>query len=211
MQKWQATGTLNYGWIWIPNGGAGFRRQVPGALPSFGSSVPDVWFTEFNNSGIAPVTLDGGSALNFRNSGGTTQWVRRPEEGDSYQAPKDGDRARALMPGEYTLDNGQGGMDIGLFQTNFTVRLPFSSSFTWMNRDITKVTASDPISITWSGADPARDFVLVRGRYSGASQYNFTCTESAAKGSFVVPSSIPLRGHAPGLNLSVCVQSLSPN
>ena len=207
MQKWQATGTLNYGWIWIPNGGAIFRREAPGALPSFGSCVPDVWFADYN-SGIAPITLDAGPALNFRNSEGTAQWARRPEERYSYQAPRtptNPNVPQILLPGEYTLDNGQGGPDIGSFQANFTVRLPFSSSFTWTNRDSTKVTASDPIPITWSGADPSRDFVIIKGQYY---DYSFTCTESAAKGSLVVPS-ILLRHEAPGtLSLAVCVQSL---
>lgn len=95
-------------------------------------------------------------------------------------------------PGEYLIDNGRAGRDIGPFRGAFTLQ-PFY--FRWNNgwelADSTLeqlINRPRGLTFTWE-ADPSTDYVVMRA----ADEYGvftFTCTESADKGRFTVPAHV---------------------
>jgi hypothetical protein len=92
-----------------------------------------------------------------------------------------------LNPGDYTV-TGPGGRDVGAFTAN--IRLP--AIFRWTNEEATtRVVRSQDLTITWSGGDPARDYVYVIGgtsRRNPVAGATFYCSAPASAGRLVVPS-----------------------
>ncbi len=90
-----------------------------------------------------------------------------------------------LDPGRYTFDNGNGGADVGPFQTSLDV--PVAAE--WTNRDqINTVPGGQPLRITWTGAQG--DVII-----SGASIDDpndlvgiFVCLAPGSAGQFDVPA-----------------------
>jgi uncharacterized protein (TIGR03437 family) len=128
----------------------------------------------------------------------------------SYEALFSG--ASFLTPGSYTIGNGAGGTDIGAFSTAITYPQPL----TWTNQSsITSVSASNDLTITWSGGGP-NDYVSifgVSGLASNQKDTQFFCTASASAGQFTVPSQVfallPPKGLGsnlqPGTNMYVAL------
>jgi hypothetical protein len=118
--------------------------------------------------------------------------------------------------GEYAVNNGAGGADIGPFQA--TILLP-PDPFRWSNlpdpHQSYEVSSSQDTTITWSGGDPAREYVVISGDTDNgvsAVSTSFTCTERADRGSFSVPAGVlqsVKRGLAPPRYLYVGVAAWS--
>ncbi len=98
--------------------------------------------------------------------------------------PLPGGTPLVLEPGNYTLA-GPGGADVGAFRANTT--LP--ATFVWTNQDATtSITRQRELPITWSGGNPAIDYVTIFGSSSsnGVGAI-FICTERSSAGQFTVP------------------------
>jgi uncharacterized protein (TIGR03437 family) len=101
-----------------------------------------------------------------------------------------------LAAGEFTLDNGNGGPDVGSFQSTFS--LP-DLSFVWTNKDsLSSVTASQDLTVTWKAGSPD-GYVEVSGGYAHSPgldldydyvESSFDCIERADKGTFTIPGSV---------------------
>jgi uncharacterized protein (TIGR03437 family) len=96
-----------------------------------------------------------------------------------------------LDPGDYSIDNGGGGSDVGGFRA--TIRIP--SPITWTNQASYASTVSRGVNarIDWSGGDAAHEFVFISGASLDAVSNlmrGFLCTAKADAHSFVIPVSI---------------------
>jgi uncharacterized protein (TIGR03437 family) len=96
-----------------------------------------------------------------------------------------------LAPGEYVLENGSGGPDVGPFQAGFN--LP-DLSFQWTNIDrLGPVTASQDLTITWKTGSGdgyvvlAAAYALAPGNEEDILETGFLCVERAEKGAFTIP------------------------
>jgi len=177
---------------------AAFGLGTAHVLPPFGTC------NEWGGGGIGQPNLDAGPVLNFRTPHGLIVLQRpRPIPGhfQSYYLP--GDPGPPLDPGEYSIDNGEGGTDVGPFQTTFNVP---ALSFTWSNRDsLSAARRSEAIRVTWSGGDPTQGYVLISGSFRIYSEDvgiyeglgGFLCTERADKGSFSIPLHVLWRARVP--------------
>jgi len=98
-----------------------------------------------------------------------------------------------LEAGNYTVDNGAGGADVGHFSASLTLKTPL----TWTNQDaLTQVNRSQGVQVTWSGGDPAGTVTISGGvvYVSSASSYSgtFVCMAPVSAGQFTVPSIVTL-------------------
>lgn len=95
-----------------------------------------------------------------------------------------------LVPGSYSVDNGSGGTGLGPFQA--TLNLP--PPLTWTNEaQISDVPRTADLTVTWSGGDPDREFVLIAGvsvNTISKAQASFMCRERVTAGRFVVPATV---------------------
>jgi uncharacterized protein (TIGR03437 family) len=154
--------------------------QVNGAVDSTNSPSPKI--------------LDAGPMINVNGPNGPKQM---PKSQGFYSATLarntsvSGGPAQGMYldPGNYSLDNGAGGVDVGSFKMNLTV----PPTFSWTNQNtISTVDRSQPLLITWTGGDPnAR--VTVSGTSlpdtSGAF-IGFTCWAKDSDLQLTVPSAI---------------------
>jgi len=204
LEKMRIEGSVNYGQI--GPGLATFSQVFGFAIPplgtcsavdlgepvvgrlaldnNFGYAGPAISFSELLGPVRGPVKslhpFDAGPAVNFNTPQGL---VRMPKNrpgayGGMTTVPVSG-------PGEYSIDNGPGGDDIGPFHTTFTV-LP--SDFTRTYQGIN----SEGLLVTWSGAGQAGGYVVMRGvvGYSGDIGVGFVCVEQADKGTFFIPPDV---------------------
>jgi uncharacterized protein (TIGR03437 family) len=95
-----------------------------------------------------------------------------------------------LLPGSYSVDNGSGGTGLGPFQA----RLNLPPPLTWTNEaQINDVPRTADLTVTWSGGDPDREFVLIAGvsvNTVSKAQASFLCRERVTAGRFVVPATV---------------------
>ena len=98
-----------------------------------------------------------------------------------------------VQPGEYTLENGKGGTDVGPFSTAFTVP---DSPFTWTNPDTLDIQRDSDLHITWNGGDPKAGYVVVGILFAeGPPGSWFTqvggtsCVARAGQGTLTIPTS----------------------
>ena len=98
-----------------------------------------------------------------------------------------------VEPGEYTLENGKGGTDVGAFSTSFTVP---DSPFTWTNPDTRDIQRDSDLHITWNGGDPKAGYVVVGILFAaGPPDSWFTqvggtsCIARADQGTMTIPAS----------------------
>jgi hypothetical protein len=93
--------------------------------------------------------------------------------------------------GEYRLDNGAGGPDLGPFQA--TVSLP-ATIFQWTNQEEFGRPIADGLTISWRVADPSEGHIEIFGKLANDGETDgstlFTCTERPDKGSFTIPQSV---------------------
>jgi hypothetical protein len=164
-------------------------------------------FTEQNNP-IQQLNLDAGPFMTVSGPNGDKQVDSESPFGGSYSGrlggifPGEAPQADYLDPGNYTAGNGAGGSAVGVF--NAQVSLP--SNIVWTNRNAMPaiIPRSQPLTITWNGADGASEFVYVGGSsanpVSGAGA-SFVCAAPAEAGMFAIPTyvlqALPASGQAP--------------
>ncbi len=139
-----------------------------------------------------PVGLDAGPFLTLKGPKGTKQL---PREGPGYyQATLGGGMPGTpgagpeyLDPGDYTVDNGAGGADVG----PFSARLTISSPVVWDRGSVPDtISRGQDLPIRWSGGTP-NEWVVITGlsiRTNPDAGAAFICTERAIARSFTVPS-----------------------
>ncbi len=169
-------------------GTASFAQYAPD-----GSNFVDVTNGSCNvseyNGGVTPPLpkiLDAGPVLNVEGPTGTRQMAKSPT--GLYGATFATSPPLYLNPGGYTIDNGNGGPDVGDFQLSLNA----PPAFTWSNESsITTVDRSQPLRITWTGGDPNGQ-VQVSGRsYADSSAYVlFTCYARDSDQQLTVPATI---------------------
>lgn len=139
--------------------------------------------------------LRSGPAFNLTGPRGTKQIAI--SSGDGYYSsglenniPGQPELPDYLEPGQYTVDNGSGGADVGSFRASLTVPAPLD----WTNRDsIQNVQRTQNLTVAWSGRDLAGQFVLIGGvstRTDLGVRGSFFCTERAAAERFTVSSTV---------------------
>jgi hypothetical protein len=99
-----------------------------------------------------------------------------------------------LNPGDYTLDNGGGGADVGPFRMYFTI----PPDFEWTNADsVSPIDRATGVDITWKGGDPNSKVAIggsvviidpVTRKVSGGAV--FSCLEDNGTGHFNVPPEV---------------------
>ena len=98
-----------------------------------------------------------------------------------------------LDAGNYTVDNGSGGSDVGAFTATLAIPTPM----TWSNMDqITAVTRSQGVTVRWTGG-AANSQVIILGTSSNRSgtttvSGTFFCTAPVSAGEFAVPAIVTL-------------------
>jgi uncharacterized protein (TIGR03437 family) len=133
----------------------------------------------------ASLTLDAGGTLDLDTP---RQTLRAERRNGIYYAPFDG----RLDPGNYSIDTGHGGPDVGSLHVSFS---PVSPDISWTHTD-NDTDASQPVGIQWL-ADGG-GYVIIAGRFEidGETYGDFYCVERAAAGEFVVNSSSYQRAKA---------------
>jgi uncharacterized protein (TIGR03437 family) len=140
--------------------------------------------------------LNGGPSLTLRGPGGTRTIDRFPT-GFSSQlgiTPQPGFPLPIpppyLAPGQYTVDNGGGSLDVPGFTASITIPAP---AFTWTNSSTTTIPRSQGFTITWSGGDlSSTGAVDIAGSsYASATVAAlFSCRVPAAPGRFTIPAEV---------------------
>jgi hypothetical protein len=157
---------------------------------------------------IRPEILDAGPVINVTGPTGTKQLTK--VTGGVYAGELGGGTTGIpgvppaaplfLEPGTYTVDNGSGGPGanaVAAFRTTIKIA-PFVK---WENQgDITTVTRSQPLPITWSGGD-ADGYVIIIGSSATTAPVvgaSFVCLEKASAKQFSVPPAVLLALPATG-------------
>ncbi|MCW5983345.1 MAG: hypothetical protein KIT09_34960 [Bryobacteraceae bacterium] len=147
--------------------------------------------------------LDAGQALNLARAG-AAKTIALTQKG-SFSASLGGEGQTFLEPGEYVVDNGSGGADVGPFRATLAIPAPVE----WTNQAsfAAGVSRGAELTVEWTGGDPEREFVFIAGASMdgqfGATR-GFVCSESAGAHRFQVPRSIvgllPASRPAPGVD-----------
>lgn len=246
LEKMRMEGSVNIGQI-LP-GLAIFSKVYGFAIPPFGTcsrvealgaliGPGRLAYEGAGGTAVGPVTslseplgpvvksfhpFDAGPAVNFKTPQGFLSIAKRgPGVYHTGYSPVYPEPVAPAGPGEYRIDNGAGGVDIGPFQAVFNDVPP--SDFTYHYEK-----SSDGTLVTWSGGGQKGGYVVIRERYviSGDTGFSFVCVEQANKGSFLIPPEflsgctglfcsygldvryeIPYRFSAPGLDLAEFVYS----
>ena len=98
-----------------------------------------------------------------------------------------------LEAGNYTVDNGPGGSDVG----SFTATLAIPTPMTWTNQDqVTAVTRSQGVTVRWTGGSPSSQVVIIgsSSNRTGTTTVSgaFFCTAPVSAGEFAVPPIVTL-------------------
>ena len=140
-----------------------------------------------------PKALDAGPVLNVTGPNGAktmtkNQGTYSANFGMTTSFPGAPSSPLYLDPGNYTVDNGTGGADVGPFKLNLVV----PPTFTWTNQNaITSIDRTQPLQITWTGGDPNAQ-VLVFGSSSidSSSTVSFFCYAKDSDLQLTVPPAI---------------------
>ncbi|HET8548136.1 MAG TPA: hypothetical protein VFL57_09040 [Bryobacteraceae bacterium] len=163
---------FQYDWN-ILNARLGIGRPPPGScLVSLRPQNPAGF-------GRRPTGLDAGAALNLSGPKGSRQIPRRAPGTYSESFSSGAAQLQYLEPGNYIVDNGSGGADVGQFRATFTIPPELTTTIQ---------RAAIGITVSWRGGDPA-GLLTISG--SGQDSFGpspfFTCTERVAAGRFTVP------------------------
>jgi len=184
-----SAGNLKAAEIWFTTMGsywsANFGKASQTGVIAFGS-CGNIWGEGFAAMPDPGSQFNAGATLNFQMLHGGTFTATRSENG-YYNGPFDS----PPEPGEYRLDNGQGGPALGPFQASFSIP---DSALLWTNRDEFGAAKSDGLTVSWSVADPAVGHIEIYGSLAVDGETNgstvFTCAERPDKGSFSIPASV---------------------
>jgi uncharacterized protein (TIGR03437 family) len=181
-----AAGTLKLAKI---DSGRGYWNAAFGLASStnripFGTCSSLGWGGSPFEFGVASLK-DGGAAMSIGTGQGSIEAKRN--QNNSYWAQFEG----RLDPGDYTVDNGPGGPDIGPVHFGFSIP---RRTFAWTNKDdLTDMSLSEGLTVSWSGGDPGSGIVQIGGWFeNGGETYGgeFSCLERAEKGKFTIPSAV---------------------
>jgi hypothetical protein len=101
--------------------------------------------------------------------------------------PEEGMQPTYLDPGEYTIDNRDGGTDVGVFKIVFTVPEPL----VWLNQDsIHEVDRAADLTVSWRSRNPEGEVVTVLALSASEDGLPtaLLCTERAAAGQMTIPA-----------------------
>ncbi len=183
----------------------GPRTPVPalGTCVAYGMPAPEgfeIWPEDLSRTSAQ--LLDAGAALNLTGPLGTKELSRddccpelafyENDELESVGIPGETSIPEFLVPGPYTVDNGDGGSEVGSRVPPFQASLNLPTSLTWSNRDSIpdRIPRSEDMTVTWTGGDPGTQFVVIVGHSlpAAAVEGSFVCTERVEAGRFTVPS-----------------------
>jgi uncharacterized protein (TIGR03437 family) len=138
--------------------------------------------------------LDAGPALQLSGSSGPLSAPQdfddhNTELGSFYQRFFD---SSALSPGAYSIQNADGGKDVGPLRISFALG---QTPLEWTNRSaLTAVRSGEDLTVTWTAGLQPEAYVAISGSFlefgtdpNGYGLGGFTCVERAGKGSFTVP------------------------
>jgi hypothetical protein len=95
-----------------------------------------------------------------------------------------------LERGAYSINNGSGTAAVGAF----TARLTIGEEVNWTNRaSVRTITRTAPLTVNWTGGDPAAEFVDITGSVVVVSRKvgaTFTCRAPRSAGSFTIPAEV---------------------
>ncbi len=126
--------------------------------------------------------LDAGTALTVSGPAGL---VQLPQVNPGGYASSQLTNPSFLTPGASYTVTGPGGVSVGPFTS--TVSIP--QQFQWTNQDVTSISQSQGLQVSWSGADPADTIriigdTILSSPFAGA---EFDCRVPASDGQFTVP------------------------
>ncbi len=159
--------------------------QLRLGLPSLGSCMVSPSGAVTGDFSKAPVAVDSGPVLNLSGPKGIRQLTSKVPGEYFQQFSSSVTQLQYLEPGDYVLDNGPGGPDVGPFKVTLTIPKTFAS---------TVQQSPGSMKIAWTGGNPS-GYVIVQG--SGlmnpiVPNVNFVCTERVAAGQFTVPQEVLL-------------------
>lgn len=146
-----------------------------------------------------PVNLDAGPSISVTGPNGTQTLTRSNGAyfgqlgGGVTGIPGSTSTPLYLTQGQYQINNGNGGADVGPFSTTLNIPAPL----VWTNASsISTINRSAGQTVTWTGGDPAGN-VEITG-YSSAGSGNatvgaaFVCLQQQKAGSFTIPAAVLL-------------------
>jgi uncharacterized protein (TIGR03437 family) len=196
--------------VWTDQVAAAFSRysfagllasQALTILPAGTCTVRQFRGEQVNVSDPAPREgLDAGPMLNLTGPRGARQ-VARQAAGGVYTAHLGGGGQEIpglnagldpdyLERGAYSINNGSGTAAVGAF----TARLTIGEEVNWTNRaSVRTITRTAPLTVNWTGGDPAAEFVDITGSVVVVSRKvgaTFTCRAPRSAGSFTIPAEV---------------------
>jgi uncharacterized protein (TIGR03437 family) len=189
----------------------------PSAYQSFGSAlVPS------NPDPVRQPGLDAGAALSITGPLGVKQLPKQdngsPGQPDFvYKVPGSvigggipglsSVTPEYLSPGNYTVDDGSGGTQVGAFSAKLTIP---SGTVVWTNESaVSNIPRSKDLTVTWSGGAAGGTVVIFGGSDdpSTLAGADFQCVTDAGAGTFTVPawllSALPASGKDPSVGVPV--------
>lgn len=188
------------------SGGASFLQFDPAYLAgASGSAFSDITIGSCiviqgnggTANGVLPKNLDAGPAINVTGPNGTKTM---PRSNGGYGATFSnttsipgfpglpGSGTPFLEPGNYTLDNGGGGADVGPFKLNLTV----PPTLVWNEQTtLTSVDRTQPLRVTWKGGDPNAQVQVFGTSFADQNAFAaFVCYAKDSDGGLTVPAAI---------------------
>jgi uncharacterized protein (TIGR03437 family) len=177
--------------------------QLRLGLPSLGSCLVSPISVVSGTFGPAPLAVDTGPVLNLSGPKGTRQ-IAFKLPGQYFQTFSSSvTQVQYLEPGDYVLDNGPGGSDVGPFNVTLTIPKTFTST-------VQQLPGS--VRIAWIGGNPS-GYVIIQG--SGVmnavgANASFVCTERVVAGQFTIPAEVLLSLPADPAGRAIPVSAASP-
>jgi uncharacterized protein (TIGR03437 family) len=146
---------------------------------------------------VLPVALDAGPSISVTGPNGTKTLTRTS---GFYNASLGGGPAGLpgstplfLSQGQYSINNGNGGADVGPFTTTLNVPAPL----VWTNASsVSTIVRAQGQNVTWTGGDPAGNVEIIGFATTGATGSTvgaaFVCIQKASAGSFNIPAPVLL-------------------
>ena len=157
---------------------------LPFGLPSLGSCLVSAG-SVLRGALTMPVALDAGPVLNLSGPNGVRQIPLRAPGSYSNQFSSNATQVEYLQPGDYVVDNGTGGRDVGPFKTTLKIPQPLNATI---------LGPANAAMVTWTGGDPT-GFVMIQGFSSSSvtrASTNFICTERVSARQFTIPAAVHL-------------------
>jgi uncharacterized protein (TIGR03437 family) len=154
-------------------------------LPSAGSCSVLPPAAPYTAPFIPPVGLDAGAVLNITGPKGTRQLPISSAGAYSSQFSTGKSEIQFLDAGDYVIDNGAGGADVGPFRASLTVPKPFTP---------TVQRSASGVKISWTGGNPSGVVTIEGSGPAGltGAYARFVCSERVSAGQFTIPAEVLL-------------------